>query len=67
MSKKEVRLYPNNVIRQITAVDYITGYGKNTTLHYCDGTTETGNYPQSKGNDNFMDMVSTIQSYRKRA
>jgi hypothetical protein len=67
MAKTESRLYPNNVIRMMTAVDYITGSGKNTTLHYCDGTTETGNYPlKVDGSDiDFLDIVGRIQLQRK--
>ena len=66
MTRTESRLYPNNVLVMLTGVEYITGSGKNTTLHYTDGTTETENYPSAKlqGDVNFLDIVSTIQSQR---
>ena len=70
MARTESRLYPNNVIVMMTGVEYITGSGKNTTLHYTDGTTETGNYQpkiKQEGDVNFLDIVSTIQSQRIRA
>lgn len=65
MPKTESRLYPNNIVMMMTGVEYVTGSGKNTTLHYTDGTTETGNYTPKSGDVNFFDIVSTIQSQRK--
>jgi hypothetical protein len=63
--KTETRLYPPNYMRAITGVAYITGSGAKTTLHYIDGTTETGKHNPIKDGNDFLNIVSAIQSQRK--
>ena len=60
----ESRLYPPKFLSMISGVAYITGSGEETTLHYTDGTTETGNYDPTKHGTDFLNIVSAIQSQR---
>lgn len=60
----ESRLYPPKFLSMISGVAYITGSGEYTTLHYLDGTWETGYYNPDKHGKDFLNIVSAIQSQR---
>ena len=65
MSKKIVNIVPPKAQVMMTGVAYITQDRKLTTLHYTDGTHETGTCKSDiQDSENFFDIVSIIQSQR---
>lgn len=66
--KNTTRIIPPNVVALISGVIaadvYDSGYAR---LHYCDGKMEGANLSAAQlaqGRDNFLSLVSVVQSYR---